>query len=92
MNLGNALGIFLIVGGFALVTLGFLPAMLSGQTLTYPDIPAAIKIGLVFVITGTIISAMSLTVERMLINEKREREREEKESLEKNHNQELIGQ
>ena len=86
MNLGNALGIFLMVGGFVLVALGFLPAMLSGQTLTYPDIPATIKVGLVFVITGVIISFMSLTVERMLINERREREREEKEALEKKHN------
>jgi len=84
MNLGNAVGIFLIGGGFLLVAMGFLPAMLSGQTLIYPDIPATIKIGLVFVITGVIISFMSLTVERMLINEKREREREEKETLEKN--------
>ena len=86
MNLGNAVGIFLIGGGFLLVAMGFLPAMLSGQTLTYPDIPATIKIGLVFVITGDIISFMSLTVERMLINERREREREEKEALEKKHN------
>ncbi|MBU4202257.1 MAG: hypothetical protein L6243_04160 [Candidatus Altiarchaeales archaeon] len=86
MNLGNAVGIFLIGGGFLLVAMGFLPAMLSGQTLIYPDIPATIKIGLVFVITGVIISFMSLTVERMLINERREREREEKEALEKKHN------
>jgi len=86
MNLGNAVGIFLIGGGFLLVAMGFLPAVLSGQTLTYPDIPATIKVGLVFVITGVIISFMSLTVERMLINERREREREEKEALEKKHN------
>ena len=83
MNLGNAVGIFLIGGGFLLVAMGLLPAMLSGQTLTYPDIPATIKIGLVFVITGDIIFFMSLTVERMLINEKRQMEQKRKEAPEK---------
>jgi len=83
MNLGNAMGIFLMVSGFSLVAIGFLPAMLSGQTLNYPDIPASIKMGLVFVITGMIISLMSLIVEKMVMEENREREQQEKEAPQK---------
>jgi len=65
MMLGNAVGILLIVSGFVLLAMGFLPAMLSGQTLTYPDIPATIKLGLVFLVTGTIINIMAIGMNKI---------------------------
>ncbi len=65
MMLGNAVGIFLIVSGIVLLAMGFLPAMLSGQVLTYPDIPASIKLGLVLLVTGTIINIMAIGMNRI---------------------------